>query len=164
MLLYIHYAAPLHLTACQSHCIYSNISELYCGIAIFFQGSSQWQTLQNYPQLQFQNAAGRCKMQVDFCVAGCRSMSQGLWSLIPSALFRGPEICHEATRYLSATRGNHQKALSLMEATENWRRHYFKETIRDNAIEYFDCNEVWFWEYRPTRPSNDKPNQIPFQV
>eukprot|EP00435_Cladocopium_sp_Y103_P025145 s2863_g6.t1 len=39
----------------------------------------------------------------------------------------GPEICHEATRYLSATRGNHQKALSLMEATENWRRSYFKD-------------------------------------
>lgn len=38
-----------------------------------------------------------------------------------------PEICHEATRYLSATRGNHQKALSLMEATENWRHHYFKD-------------------------------------
>lgn len=38
-----------------------------------------------------------------------------------------PEICQEATRYLSATRGNHQKALSLMEATENWRRSYFKD-------------------------------------
>ena len=31
-------------------------------------------------------------------------------------LLCGPEICQEATRYLSATRGNHQKALSLMEA------------------------------------------------
>ncbi len=41
----------------------------------------------------------------------------------------GPEICNEATRYLSATRGNHTKALSLMEATENWRRSYFKERM-----------------------------------
>ena len=44
-----------------------------------------------------------------------------------------PEICNEATRYLSATRGNHTKALSLMEATENWRRSYFKDGPLDSA-------------------------------
>lgn len=38
-----------------------------------------------------------------------------------------PEVCREATRYLSAARGNHEKALRLMQATDSWRRSYFKD-------------------------------------
>ncbi|CAJ1443564.1 unnamed protein product [Effrenium voratum] len=69
----------------------------------------------------------RLHEHVDFSLEEQRSLQKLRQEAQRTGKRFSPEVCREASRYLSATRNNHERALGLMEATDKWRKTYFKD-------------------------------------